>query len=226
MSAERIALLSRLAEDIAGIELEHPVRVAVDGVDGAGKTTLADELVPFIEMRGRAVIRASIDAFDKPKAERYARGPDSPEGFYFDSFDNDAVRRLLLEPLGPNGNRRYRSAAFDWRTDTVVEEREREAAADAILLFDGVFSQRPELVVNWDLCIFLDVRFETTLQRTLKAEWTSTSSAEEKQRRFWARYAAGQKIYLDSMQPKERAQIVMDNNDASKPKLLRTFLPT
>ena len=38
----------------------HP-RVAIDGVDGAGKTTLPDELAPVIEGAGRGVVRASID---------------------------------------------------------------------------------------------------------------------------------------------------------------------
>ena len=34
-----------LANRIAAMRLGHPVRAAVDGVDAAGKTTLADELV-------------------------------------------------------------------------------------------------------------------------------------------------------------------------------------
>lgn len=29
----------------------------------------------------------------------------SPEGYFFDVFDYDALRRLLLHPLGPTGNR-------------------------------------------------------------------------------------------------------------------------
>ena len=44
----RSDLLSDLAVRITQIELDHPVRVAIDGVDAAGKTTLADELVPCI----------------------------------------------------------------------------------------------------------------------------------------------------------------------------------
>jgi hypothetical protein len=34
----------------------HPVRVAVDGVDAAGKTSLADELVGPLAARGRTVL--------------------------------------------------------------------------------------------------------------------------------------------------------------------------
>ena len=48
---------------------------------------------------GRAVFRASIDGFHRPRAERYARGRDSPEGFYRDSFDYSLFRRVLVEPF-------------------------------------------------------------------------------------------------------------------------------
>jgi len=84
------------------------VRVAIDGVDAAGKTMLADELaVPIVE-RGRTVIRAAVDGFHNPRPARYRRGADSPEGYYRDSFDYAAILRDLLIPLGPEGNRQYR----------------------------------------------------------------------------------------------------------------------
>jgi uridine kinase len=180
----RDRLLRRLADLITGIERPHPVRVAIDGVDGAGKTTLADELVPHVEGLGRPVIRASIDGFHRPRAARYRRGPDSPEGFYHDSFDHDALRAELLDPLGPGGDRRYRRAVFDWRADAPLGEPQRDAPADAVLLFDGIFCQRPELIHHWDLRIFLDVGFDETLRRMAVRDRTSTSSLKEMERRF------------------------------------------
>src|SRR5712671_6202227 len=42
----RSVLLKMLAERIVGVSRPNPVRVAIDGVDGAGKTTLADEGSP------------------------------------------------------------------------------------------------------------------------------------------------------------------------------------
>ncbi len=56
-------LLNELADRLAAIEREHPLRVAIDGVDASGKTTFADELALLVEARGRSVIRASIDGF-------------------------------------------------------------------------------------------------------------------------------------------------------------------
>ncbi len=63
------------------------VIIAVDGIDGAGKTVFADALAEVFAEGGSAVFRASIDDFHRPRVERYARGRRSPEGFYRDSFD-------------------------------------------------------------------------------------------------------------------------------------------
>src|SRR3712207_7142344 len=97
--------LGAVADDILALRDGFPL-VAVDGVDGAGKTVFADELAGALRGRGVDVVRASIDGFHNPPSIRYARGRHSPEGFYLDSYDYDSVRRLLLDPLGPNGERR------------------------------------------------------------------------------------------------------------------------
>lgn len=116
----RQRMLDQLAERIAALPCAHPIRVAVDGIDAAGKTTLADELAHSITSWGRPVIRASIDGFHRPRVARYRRGADSPEGYYLDSFDYPLLRDLLLLPLGPAGSRRYRRTVFDFRADTPV----------------------------------------------------------------------------------------------------------
>ena len=107
MSEPHASLLSRLAAAIVALHPARIVRVAIDGVDGAGKTTLADALAPLVSAQGRPVIRAAVDDFHHPQAIRYARGRHSPDGFYLDSYDYGAFRRLLLDPLSPGGSGRY-----------------------------------------------------------------------------------------------------------------------
>ena len=84
--------------------------VALVGHGGAGKTTLADAIGAELIGLGRPIVRASIDGFHSPRAERYRLGRHSPEGYYRDSFQNDAVIASLLGPLGPVGSRRIRRA--------------------------------------------------------------------------------------------------------------------
>jgi uridine kinase len=196
-------------------------RVAIDGVDGAGKTILADELAPHIEARGRTVIRASADGFHHPRELRYRRGEDSAEGFYYDSFDYRQLRSTLIDPLAPGGNRRYRTAVFDSTTNEEVVVPTRVAPPDAVLLFDGIFAQRPELHGVWDLVVFLQVAFEETLRRSQLRDARPGQSRTELERRFWKRYAGGQGLYLKAVQPHLRADIVVDNHDPARPTIVR-----
>ena len=166
----RQKILSQLVDIIVSFNPFHPLRVAIDGIDNAGKTTLANELAPLIEQRGRAVIRASIDGFHRPRQERYSRGPDSAEGYYEDLFDYTTLREEILVPLGPDGNLHYRSATFDVRRDISLSTPERVASPNAILLFDGVFLLRPELVEQWDYRLFVEVTMEEALRRAMKRD--------------------------------------------------------
>jgi uridine kinase len=207
------AFIDRIAERLAAIELPHPVRVAIDGVDGVGKTTLADALVGPLERRGRSVIRASIDGFHNPRSVRYRRGRHSPEGYYLDSFNLGALTLMLLEPLGPGGSRRYRTAVFDYRIDTVIDSRQDEADPKALLLFDGVFLHRPELARFWDFSLFLDADFAVTVPRMAQRDGTPPGLDDPLNRR----YVEGQKLYLEACEPKRVADVIIDNTDFDSP---------
>src|SRR5689334_3419655 len=99
----------------------HPFRVAIDGIDAAGKTTFADALADILRLQGYGVILASIDGFHNPSDIRSRRGKLSPEGYYEDSFNYPALKELLLGPLGPNGSLYYQSKLFNFHTDATVE---------------------------------------------------------------------------------------------------------
>ncbi len=165
MGEPNASLLGRLAAAIAGLHPERAVRIAIDGVDGAGKTTLADALAPLVSAQGRPVIRASVDDFHFPKAARYARGRHSPNGYYRDSYNYDALRGLLLDPLSPGGSGRYVAKHFDHRLDAAVACDVRQASPTAALIIDGIFLHRPELRAYWDLSIFLKVDFAISVPR-------------------------------------------------------------
>jgi uridine kinase len=221
---ERDAVLARLADMIAAIRLPHVVRVAIDGVDAAGKTTLADELRPLLEARGRTVLRATIDGFHRPRAERYRRGPTSPDGYYRDSFDYDALRRELLQPLGPGGSGRYRSRVFDLHADGPVGDPPASAPEDAVLLLDGVFLLRPELNDQWDFRVVVEVQTDEALRRALVRDEDLFGSPDEALRRYRNRYVPGQRLYLDEADPVSLADVVIENTDVSSP-TLRTPSP-
>jgi len=140
LTAHRPTQMNQILEGIATFIVcckpDQIVRVAVDGVDGVGKTTFADKLGRVVELIGRTVIRSSVDGFHNPRELRYRRGRTSPEGFYFDSYDYPALRRYLLDPLGPGGSGLYRSVVFDHVTDSPVPVQTRVAPQGAALILE------------------------------------------------------------------------------------------
>jgi len=217
----RSDLLSELANRIARVTRSHPVRVAIDGVDAAGKTTLADELVPLVESSGRPVIRASIDGFHNPAVVRHRRGSTSPEGYFRDSFNHTALVEVLLAPLGPDGNRLYRRAVFDFRTDLPVDSPVEEAAPRAVLLLDGVFLLTAGLRPCWDFSIFVNANFEVTIARAEIRDRDLFGDAAKVRQRYEDRYVPGQRLYLSEAQPERHASVVVDNSDPAHPRIER-----
>jgi uridine kinase len=217
----RDQVLAAVAEHLLALPTPHPLRVAIDGIDAAGKTTFADALAPAIEHLGRRVIRASIDAFHQPRALRYRQGKDSPAGYYADSFDYQAVHSCLLRPLGPGGTRRYQTKAYDVTADAPVVAAWKKAPKDAILLLDGIFLQRPELEAAWDYVIFLSVPFDIAWRRGVERDQSPNQTAAAVTTRYLRRYLPGQRLYLQAMHPQDRAQALIDNTDPQQPRLLR-----
>jgi uridine kinase len=195
------------------------LRVAIDGVDAAGKTVLADELASLITDRGRPVIRASIDGFHNRQVTRRRRGSMSPEGYFHDSFNHAALLEALLQPLGPGGSRLFRRAVFDFRTDQPVAPPVEAAPSDAVLLFDGVFLLRNELRGHFDFSVFVRADFAVTTRRAEQRDIQLFGDVEEVRRRYRERYVPGQQLYLSTAEPERWASIIMDNNDPAVPRI-------
>ncbi|MGV3527207.1 MAG: uridine kinase [Candidatus Sericytochromatia bacterium] len=216
MTPQRGELLQHLAETLFYLPTEGCLRVAIDGVDGAGKTVLGDELAGLLKPLGRQVIRASVDDFHHPQHLRYQRGATSPEGFFRDSYNYPALVKSLLEPLGPGGSRCFYRHVFDHRTDRPTVPVAEFASADAILILDGIFLHRPELRHYWDFSIFLAVDFSVSIPRCAQRDAGSPDPLAPENRR----YVEGQKLYLAECRPWTSASVVINNADLAHPYLV------
>jgi uridine kinase len=202
-------VLAGLADEILHNYRRGRAIVAVDGLDGAGKTRFADALALELEKRPHAVFRASIDDFHRPRVERYARGRDSAEGFYRDSFNYVTLRRVLVEPFRIGRIGSFVPEAFDVRADAPIEPKWLTGPDDAILVIDGIFLNRPELRGTWNYSIWLDVEPEVALARLLERDGALDHPE---------RYAGGQALYLAEAKPREVADAIVDNNDFEHPR--------
>lgn len=210
-SPARAAVLAEVAARVP--RPGRPVLVGVDGVDGAGKTTFADELAAVCRRSWPGpVVRASVDGFHHPAAHRHALGR-TPEAFWSRSFDYDAFRSVLLEPWRAGPGATYRPAVHDVAADRALDVPADVVPPEGLLLVDGIFLQREELRDAWDLVVFLDVPFEVSVPRMAQRDGSDPDPRASSQ----ARYVDGQRIYLATCDPRTRAHVVVDNADLERP---------
>ncbi|HYF23358.1 MAG TPA: hypothetical protein VD929_08175 [Caulobacteraceae bacterium] len=213
MSPERDAAIRVVADRLLDLSAGRTIRVAVDGRTAAGKTTLAGELAAAI---GARAIRASLDGFHRPRAERWARGRGSAVGYYEDARDYGAVRRLLLDPLGPGGDGLYQTGCFDLENDRPAEGAPLGAAPGSVLIVDGTFLQRPEFDGAWEAVVFVAAPAEVTIARGITRDRAELGDAAEALHR--ERYEGAWTLYKAACDPERRAWVLFDNTDPAQPR--------
>lgn len=211
----RDGVIDLVAAKIRALPATAARLVAIDGVDGAGKTHFADEVAAALRRAGEPVIRASVDGFHHPAEIRYRRGRSSAAGFYRDSYDYPRLRRLLLDPLRPGGSGRYVRAVYDVHAEAPVQPLVEVGGPGAVLVFDGIFLHRDELQAYWDFSVFLRVPFAVSIPRGAQRGYGDADPAGAGN----ARYVGGQLLYL-GRDPEARATVVIDNTVLDRPMVL------
>ncbi len=187
--------------------------VAIDGVDGAGKTTFAAELADELTDSGITVIRISLDDFLNPPEIRHQQGRSSPEGFVADTYDYERFIDDVLEPLSGEGCGRYRPKSYDYTTETPLTPPWQVAPDQAVVIVEGMFLHRDRLRNArgrkvWDLSVWLDVPFEVSVKRLAERDGSPDDPSDER----IARYVQGQRLYIQLANPAERADVVISNS--------------
>lgn len=208
-TTEKRAAFDALADEFLGNYGKGRTFLAVDGIDGAGKRPFADALAERLGRGGHAVFRASVDRFHRPRAERYVRGVDSAEGYYYDSFDYELFRRVLIEPFRLGGSAGFVTAAFDVERDVQLEMEWQTGPQDATLVVDGAFLNRPELRGIWNYSIWLETDPDAAWDRLLELDGPAGQSP---------RYPGGQKLYIAEANPRAKATAIVDNTDPELPR--------
>lgn len=216
---ERAVVIGQVVDRILAAG-EHRLRIGIDGLTAAGKTSLGHELAREVTATGRDVARASFDDFKRPWKESHLYDRTSGEGYYRNAYDLDAARRLLLDPAAPDGSGRVALCSIDPITQIDHSTDVVDLPADAVLIVDGVFAFRPELDDAWDLRIWVDIDSELSVRRGTERD-AEREGAEEAEALHRDRYLVAEEIYIDEVDPVARAEVIVDNTDLDRPLLRR-----
>lgn len=192
--------LKSLAEEIVHNYGHGRTLVAVDGRHGAGQQQFADGLAGMLAARGVKVFNARIDDFFRPRSDRERAGWLDGEAHYREAYDYSLLRRVLVDPFHTSGSTSFVLTGFDEvRDEPVFQPKWMSAGPDAMVIVDGVFLHRAELLGMWNFSV-----------------WLSTDP-DEFDVPEQARNIAADEAYLDQANPGETATAVFDNKDPEHP---------
>ncbi|WP_405578966.1 uridine kinase [Streptomyces sp. NBC_01190] len=127
-----------LAERVATTPPPGPWwRVAVDGAPAAGTGNLADALAAALPALGHPALRVRAESFWRPASLRLEYGHEDVDAYYQLWLDTGALRREVLEPLGPGGTGRALPSLRDPRTDRSTRADYVQLPPGGVLVLDG-----------------------------------------------------------------------------------------
>jgi len=187
--------------------------IGIDGLSGAGKTTLVNVLEEQVRALGRVPVVLHIDDFITPRSVRYNDNYEEWYCYYVLQWRYDYLIEQVLAPLRAGEHVRtqvelYRNSQDDYVLADV------EITPGAILLLEGVFLQRPELRSHLDHVIYLDVSQEVRLARLLKRD-TGIGDEQAIIAKHNRRYFPAEDHYLVECEPTKQADLVIAHVDKS-----------
>ena len=169
--------------------------VAIDGLGGAGKTTLAERLVEELEDASAV----HMDDFYAPMSPK-VREALSPRGGYERYFDWQRLEREVLLPLSRGTSGRY--SQYDWEREAHEGFRDGhvEVEPNGTVIVEGVYSSRPELRRYFDVLVFVATPREERLRRM---------QARHRDGPLRTRWMAAEDWYVQIHPPETRADVVV-----------------
>lgn len=151
----------RLAGLIADAATARPgLRVGVEGPAADDAHALADDVAAVLADRAVPVGRVCADDYLRARSLRLEHGRDDPDAFGEGWYDLAALRREVLDPMGPDvrpAERRWLPRLRDPATDRPYRDRALAAAPSTVVVLDGRFLARWEIADAVDVRVLLEV---------------------------------------------------------------------
>jgi len=220
MKRARADLLDDVSATLIKLNAEQPKLVAIDGRSAAGKTTLADELALNVRLQGRPVLRCSIDDFHPPGHKYRSRErPYTPLSYYEEGYDYATFQTYVLDPVR-YGDMRCRLAHWDSFNDVAFPEVWTDVPSGAIVIIDGIFLLRPEFRQYWDYTIWLQIDWETMIERAANRDVAWVGSVEVVANRYRTFWIPTHTHYETRDNPTSITNIMVDNSYLETPALV------
>ena len=171
--------------------------VAVDGLDGSGKSQLAGALVAACTADGVSATMVHVDDFRRDVDFGGLDAAAEAARYYDRYYDLDALDGRLASFLN----------AAPGTADLAIVE--------------GVFTMRVPTIAASAPVVVLRVSADEARRRILARDRAKGRTDEEIQRRIARRYFPGQDRYRAACDPEAHADAILDNEDWRRPRVVR-----
>lgn len=193
--------------------------LTIDGIDGSGKSTFARGLAAALAAQGVGTVLVSVDDFRR-RVDWAAAA--SEADLYYDGY-YDLARAGALLAAFQGGAPAAELPQFDPVTERAAGARRLALAGAAAAILEGVFPLRVPGAAG-GLVIYLDTSPALAHRRIVERDLRKGRTREDIERRIARRYAPGQQRYHAALDPRGRADVVIDNEDPAAPRCLRRDL--
>ncbi len=202
--------ISKLTEQI--MEKVQDIRtpiIGIDGLGGAGKSTICEALREKLSDHGYQVVLLHIDELITKRNVRYNSQYPEWQCYYdlqwrFDYFNN-IVNQMKNVQYGE-----VEIEIYDKDNDDYAIQK--EILGDKILiLVEGIFLQRKEYDQIFDYMIYIDVPEVVRLQRVLRRD-IYIGDDKEITEKYENRYFPAERKYVEEYSPMEKADYIISNS--------------
>lgn len=186
---------------------DRTILVGIDGLGGAGKSTIADELLHMLEEAGDPAVLLHMDDLIHPRCVRYNAEYPEWECYYDLQWRYDLLLSKILHPVR-SGQSVDTVLEFYQLADDSYQLRTVQIPVGSIVILEGIFLQRKELAGMFDLTAYVDVPEEVRLQRVLKRDGYIGNSSEI-QAKYERRYFPAERYYVQECDPASSADLIL-----------------
>jgi uridine kinase len=183
--------------------------IGIDGLGGAGKTTLSKTLEEHFLSKKISALQIHLDDFILPKKIRYNDNYEEWYCYYKLQWRFDYFKNIILEPIKEMSLREIEVEYYDKNSDSYFLSKIDFNKID-VLIVEGVFLQREELNSCFDYVIYISTKKEERLSRVINRDVYigDTSAIISK---YEKRYFPAEDFYVSKYEPENNADYIIKN---------------
>lgn len=178
--------------------------IGIDGLGGAGKSTISEKLCQKFEDNQYHTILLHIDDFIHVREVRYNSAYSDWQCYYDLQWRYDYFLDVIKEIKSAN-NIYVDIELYDKDNDTYFQQR-YDTKHNVIVIVEGIFLQRKELKNVFDYMVYINIPEEVRLSRVLKRD-TYIGGEKEIIDKYKNRYFPAEHKYIEEYQPQRNADL-------------------